>query len=102
MKHTKKYIKRNGQKTKKNRTDILIHGNESRQIDLGEGQLIVVPKKLDKLCEKIVPRTFQPFVETLEKTPLYKDIRKIDKFEQKLVKRLNIPFTPSCSCQQRQ
>lgn len=81
-------------KTKKNSNYIEV-GNKNRKIDMGDGKMVTVTDRLEKICEKIVPSSFQPFIANLEKTPLYKNTRQIDNFEKRLVERLNMPFTPS-------
>ena len=79
----------------KRRSNYIEVGATYRKIEMGDGKMVTVTKRLEKICEKVVPSSFQPFIADLEITPLYKDTRKIDNFEKRLVKRMNMPFTPS-------
>ena len=88
-----KYRIKRGNKSRKAR--VIKVGDEPRVIEMGDGKKLTVTKRLSKLCEKVTPHSFQPFERELEMTPLYKNIKKIDNFDKKLVQRLNVPFTPS-------
>ena len=94
MAKTSKHRIKRGNKSRKARI-VKIGDEQPRVIEMGDGKKLTVTKRLEKLCEKVTPNSFQPFEHELELTPMYKNIKKIDNFDKKLVERLNVPFTPS-------